>query len=1071
MKKIVVAFIALFYALDLFAFFSADKAFVFPLKPSKDSQYSGWIGVGAAEMINDDLALLGDYEKLSIYDLQQSEEHPYSYKKLMSLQKEEKEKFQEEYDVDLVCFGEYNLQGDNLTLVVQCNDSDNEFRVEKKTNLATLTLTLSDLSAQIAQKLHKEEKLEQRYSNDPSSTIALQYYAKGLLELYRYNDEVLEAKQSVKHLNTDKKAAMIAKIKQLQSQGKFDITALQKTMSQLNSNVYATAKKASKTVDRKHLYNATHFFKKGIEVDKEYGKIYAALAQTIYTTTKKVPLSAPPKSYVEDLCKQAEEAKVAASCRDEVFDFKSPDRSNRIDVDECKQARKDYRIFKEYALHPQTTYNYSANLAQLLSRVEDGMKCLDSHDLNTTLLSVSQLISDHYKSKDMQSYVEHEYTIARLLEKSNATQEAMELFHTIEDALASYSESDTVQKKPTSQEEVTALLRKKMGLAIQAQSGDDYLALKKKYQLKIYNHLASLYAQQHKRVEAQKYLELLEGFSAEQQIRYSEYIRVSKAYYDLKEYNKALEIAKIVLKEEGQRDMGAVGRQTEFIKLYTYMAKVLMRNKKLNEALEYCDKARTKTEYLRSFINTTQEKYLKILRHYEEEIEGVELAALLLKHNPDEYPQIYAKVADKKSRLLYTQNALHSMIHTQLNRSVKPILEEIKKLKIQVHATDDETKKAQLRAQILHKEGQLTFTENINNIVDRKDALKIENLYKKIPQDTAVVDFFAVQDHYYVFVIHRDSMEFVDLGEQKQIDAMVHDKSFITSDELYQKLFSKVTIDERKLIIIPDGHLYLLPFEALNSGNGFFIQDKTISYLPSILMLRNVANTKMQSIDIFANPNYEEKVEVHKEGTRALRALRGVQFTPLPGTMLEAKKISTIARKSNLNLTLYTQEQANESNFASHTEADILHIATHGYFIEGMKGYEATGIVLSGANTSIKQGYDNGIISAQKILDSYNFSTTSLVVLSACDTGMGEYSVVNGVQSLGSAFMMVGAKSVVMNLWEIPDLQTAYMMKLFYKNMLQKGMDKDEALREAKLTMISKGEPYTAWAALLLFGR
>ena len=227
----------------------------------------------------------------------------------------------------------------------------------------------------------------------------------------------------------------------------------------------------------------------------------------------------------------------------------------------------------------------------------------------------------------------------------------------------------------------------------------------------------------------------------------------------------------------------------------------------------------------------------------------------------------------------------------------------------------------------------------------------------------------------------------------------------------------------------------------------------------------------MKTIDVFADPNYEEKITGQKSTSRSVRALRGVKFASLPGTMLEAKKISSIVHKSNLNLTLYTKDQANESNFASNAQADILHIATHGYFIEDMQGYEATGIVLSGANTSIEHGYENGIISAQKILDNYNFSSTSLVVLSACDTGTGQYSIVNGVQSLGSAFMMVGAQNVVMNLWEIPDLQTAYMMKLFYKNMLLKGMSKDEALRAAKLTMIEKGEPYTTWAALLLFGR
>jgi CHAT domain-containing protein len=170
----------------------------------------------------------------------------------------------------------------------------------------------------------------------------------------------------------------------------------------------------------------------------------------------------------------------------------------------------------------------------------------------------------------------------------------------------------------------------------------------------------------------------------------------------------------------------------------------------------------------------------------------------------------------------------------------------------------------------------------------------------------------------------------------------------------------------------------------------------------------------------------------------------------------------------------------------------MLHLATHGYFLpdeevtdqakkmlsaQEMKATVDIGLanpmtrsalVLAGANTSIKEGRDDGIVSAEKVLG-LRLRGTELVVLSACETGLGDVKNGEGVFGLKRAFILAGAKTVVMSLWSVPSEETTQLMTDFYEFMSQ-GKDKAQSLREAKLRMLRDHPNPFYWAAFLLTG-
>ena len=204
-------------------------------------------------------------------------------------------------------------------------------------------------------------------------------------------------------------------------------------------------------------------------------------------------------------------------------------------------------------------------------------------------------------------------------------------------------------------------------------------------------------------------------------------------------------------------------------------------------------------------------------------------------------------------------------------------------------------------------------------------------------------------------------------------------------------------------------------------------------------------------------------------------------FKPLPGTLIEIEQIKKIYELSNTPYKVFLRENATESALKKVEGPTVLHIATHGFFLPTMSNSSGSnaksnpllqsGLVLAGAEKLQKQpnlSSENGVLTAYEAMN-LNLNNTELVVMSACETGLGTISNGEGVYGLQRAFQIAGAKSVVMSMWTVNDTATQQLMKHFYNNWLN-GEDKHEAFRNAQLELKKiYNKPYY-WGAFIMNG-
>jgi CHAT domain-containing protein len=282
-----------------------------------------------------------------------------------------------------------------------------------------------------------------------------------------------------------------------------------------------------------------------------------------------------------------------------------------------------------------------------------------------------------------------------------------------------------------------------------------------------------------------------------------------------------------------------------------------------------------------------------------------------------------------------------------------------------------------------------------------------------------------------------------------------------------------------RLIVVPDGILNLLPFDALRDSTGaFLLETRTISYAPASTVLTVLRNTKRaqnarHSFLGVGDVSYQNQghvsSKIDKPSTIKLRVLRGFSDalgTPLydlPQTREEVVRVSNIVGKDGVVL---LGSNATETAFKSEplTDFKIVHIAAHGF--ADTQFPERSGLVLGVDPAS----HDDGLLQVREIIR-LRFNA-DLVTLSACNTGLGKLQGEEGVTNLVEAFLVSGAKAVVASLWSADDTYTATLMERFYTHIAE-GQDKAGALRQAKLDLLAKyGKQVPAyyWGAFVLVG-
>jgi len=434
-----------------------------------------------------------------------------------------------------------------------------------------------------------------------------------------------------------------------------------------------------------------------------------------------------------------------------------------------------------------------------------------------------------------------------------------------------------------------------------------------------------------------------------------------------------------------------------------------------------------------------------------------------------------------------------------------PRLVEKARLEAQIEHLEAEigTRSAAFRTQ-----GQPVTFASVQQTIPEAAALIEMAVYRPYdPRATSKEGRFGAA-RYVVYVLERQGpLRWVDLGDAAAIDdeverlrrALRHPSSADVQqvgralDEMVMRPVRSLLGNTRHLLLSSDGALNLVPFAALvDEQQRYLVESYTITYLTSgrdLLRLQASTPSREGSI-IIANPRFASHESTAGEvasraapspSARRSVALSNAVFLPLPGTQQEATVLGTMLP----NVTVFTEAQATEAQLKRVHGPGMLHIATHGFFLadqpqaasQTLRGLVTkdpgritdhpaqtapsvpsenpllrSGLALAGANDRQSDAGEDGVLTALEAagLDLWG---TQLVVLSACETGIGEVRNGEGVYGLRRAFVLAGAESQVMSLWQVSDEATRDLMVEYYRR-LQAGEGRTAALRQVQLSML-----------------
>lgn len=392
----------------------------------------------------------------------------------------------------------------------------------------------------------------------------------------------------------------------------------------------------------------------------------------------------------------------------------------------------------------------------------------------------------------------------------------------------------------------------------------------------------------------------------------------------------------------------------------------------------------------------------------------------------------------------------------------------------------------------------------------------IREMKKALGEEDAMVDFFAFQStlkdgtpytQYGAFVLKKelDHPLLVPLCHLSDLEAVLGQhpstyKNYI--DELYgtQNSFDadlyrlvwqpldSVLQNTRSVYLYPTELFHKIAFHALRKENGIFLSKEYELHIRHSLPDESDGELPLDKKDQVCVIGGAEFSAYGEDG--------GI-WDYLPGTLKEAEQVEAIFDKSNASVVSLKGFDAREENIKS-LQGKVIHMASHGFFFPdpaavsidawteqeesvafrgGGRGADRfvtnpnpmmrSGIALTGANDSWKDpaNEEDGILTAYEV-SLMDLSGTELVVLSACETGLGEIHNSEGIYGLQRAFRIAGVKSQIISLWQVPDEETAEFMTLFYEQLL-KTENVRASFSSAREKMRSKYDPYY-WAAFVL---
>ncbi|MGV3603009.1 MAG: CHAT domain-containing protein [Dyadobacter fermentans] len=392
-----------------------------------------------------------------------------------------------------------------------------------------------------------------------------------------------------------------------------------------------------------------------------------------------------------------------------------------------------------------------------------------------------------------------------------------------------------------------------------------------------------------------------------------------------------------------------------------------------------------------------------------------------------------------------------------------------------------------------------------------------QNLQDSLKTGEALVDFVRVpmQDSvmYYALVLRSDTPgpSLVSVCPEEQVRKLLNEaagtqvgiEALYTSSALQEMIWGNLgpaLSGVRYIRYVPVGLLHRLSFDAFTPAE--YTLTRLLTSQELVEKGRWMSSKGRRKISLWGGITYggqgsrnriaRKRSEPPTGIPSRSRDSRGGPWEYLPGTATEVQTISQIARRAKEErVKTYEDLKASEEAFKSEKHLggqfetpDVVHLATHGFFYplkprkwEGLPSKSnspltRTGLALANANLAatglVGSGSEDGILTALEVAD-LNFVGSRLVVLSACETALGDIDTEEGVYGLQRAFKMAGVRYVLMSLWKVPDNETAKMMTYFYQHLMaDKNFDVESAFRKTQQQMIKEHPSPYYWAGFVL---
>ncbi len=433
--------------------------------------------------------------------------------------------------------------------------------------------------------------------------------------------------------------------------------------------------------------------------------------------------------------------------------------------------------------------------------------------------------------------------------------------------------------------------------------------------------------------------------------------------------------------------------------------------------------------------------------------------------------------------------------------------EEIEENKIDIALMEDKANDLEKQLSLLSSEfarefekEQVTWEDVKGKLGDRDAAMEIIRIRKNLRNDsilyaTLIVESFSESPRI-VVLANGDVLE--DRGFKVYKNSIVYKLEDTKSYELFwQPIDKEITKSVSNIYISADGIFNKVNISTLldPEENEYVLERYNLRLLSNTReLVESDANSNPSNVaQVFGFPKYNlDKTQM--ETLAALVDEDGMRYSfgdnvaELPGTLEEINNIANILESKAWQFETYTEVRASEDNIKKLNSPKIFHVATHGFFLEDIQVDEEddglasrsqrfnplmrSGLLFAGAENTIRNeslpGEEDGILTAYEAMN-LNLDNTDLVVMSACETGLGEVKNGEGVYGLQRSFMVAGAQNLVMSLWKVNDATTQLLMSTFYNEWFS-GKTKTEAFNNAIQTVKNDFPHPYFWGAFVMLG-